>query len=93
MISLITAAIGLASIICNFIATESLLSVAKELADLQNQLNSELDKGYDSDDAKVESLYQQIQVKLTQVNNELSLMQSNKGSSVSVSVPTGSTSK
>jgi hypothetical protein len=78
MLALITAAISLATSVCTFLNTEVVIAQAKALADLQNSLNAEVAKGYDSDDAKIESLYKQIQVAIGTINNEVAIFQASK---------------
>lgn len=75
---LVSGIIGLATSICNLIGTETLLKYPTQLADLQQQLIAEQAKGFDSDDAKIESLYQQINVIREAIQNEIALLSAGK---------------
>lgn len=85
MLDLVTAAISLANSICSFIATESLLSYPKKLAVLQQELLNEKAKGYQSDDAKIENLYSEINITIGAIQNEIAMLQAGKAGTPSAS--------
>lgn len=83
--------IALLSQVAEFVNTEVMLNNINELKSLQLQLLAEEQKGYDSDDAKIEDLTAQIGVQVQAVQNEFTVFQ-NKGQNVNApTVPAAST--
>lgn len=68
---LVLAAIGLAANIFQLINSENSLKYVNQLTQLKLDLQAEKAKGYDADDAKIESIEQQISVVLGAANDEL----------------------
>jgi hypothetical protein len=67
--------IGLVTSVCNLIGTEESMKYISQLNDAQMSLQTELAKGYDSDDAKIEALYAQIHVLVSTVQQQLAVFQ------------------
>jgi hypothetical protein len=92
MMTIVGPLIDLAVAVLGMIATDEAMKYITQLNDARTALQAELAKGYDSDDAKVEALYAQIQVLTQTVNNQLTLYQ-NKGAggsaTVTATIPTG----
>lgn len=79
--------LDLAVSILNMIATAEAMKYVSQLNDARMQLEAEIQKGYQSDDAKIESLYAQIQTLGQTVQNELAVYQGKGPSAVPPSSP------
>lgn len=75
--------IGLADEVMQLVNTEVVRANVQDLKKTRLDLQAELDRGYDSDDAKIESLMEQIVIKAEAVTNEVALYRA-KGPSSSV---------
>lgn len=71
--------IVLASQVCGIINTQEIMKYPSQLVDLKMQIQEELAKGYDSDDAKVEDLYEKIAIITQAIQNEFSIYQAKGG--------------
>lgn len=87
MDAMLTAFLTLANTVAQMIGSQKALSIVDQLKQVQTDLLFELAKGYDSDDAKVESLYGQQQICSEALTNELALYQKGVVSAPSASTP------
>ena len=72
-ISLALACVELATVIAKIINTDVARLYVTKLYSLKQDLLDEMSKGYFSDDAKIENLYQQIKITTEAVQNEYNL--------------------
>lgn len=73
MLGLIGAAIGAVSAIFQYLNTEAARKYIDQLVKLKTDLQAEEDKGYQSDDAKIEDLHKQIKVIFDAAQQEIAL--------------------
>lgn len=73
MIPIIDGAIVLATEVFKYINTQDARKYLDQLTGLKQDLKDEQDKGYDSDDAKIEDLYAQIKLAFDACQQELIL--------------------
>lgn len=79
--------VNLAIAALNFIGTQELVKYANQLSSIQTQLNDEIAKGFDSDDGKIESLYQQRDVAREAIQNEIALLSAGKNQTPVAAAP------
>lgn len=77
---LITAGIALATEIFKYLNTEESRKYIDKMVELQLGIQKEEEKGYKSDDAKIESMHKELIIIMEAAKNELALLQANSSS-------------
>lgn len=86
MLELATVAVQLATAVLGYIQTEALLKYVREAKNLRDQLDEEIAKGEESDDAKVEALYDKLANTLAAYYQQVAILQAAKGMPITAAV-------